>query len=311
MMKSFLKQCKTGFGILFYATMIYSLWVSFIFWGRHWDANLHFLSLKICANYLEWLYFSMFAPVYFWFFEKKRKTWNNKEFKKYLRISEQLAILAQRSGYKPLILEKGKFKSIPLSEIFAYMKELAQINILRQVSVGENRYKFFFAEKILKKWPTRPQKYMKWRNFYFGSAVLSLFVLSFFSLIASENIFVSWHQSDLMRFFSAMFNDHISKPQGFGFSLVLLFAASLILGLSIVFEKQVDKWLFHWQNHRRERKLFRFVRKNKGVANSALVCLTMGIPLHRAQDYLNHMQSQGLAQKEFEETGQIFFRFSR
>ncbi len=304
---------QTGWGLLFFGAVIYAFWVSFIFWGRKWDANLLFLSKQVCANGIEWVFFAFVVPGYFWFWEKNKKISQIKLFRKQLFLSQQLALLIQNSKYGPIVLEKGKFGNISLSEIFSYMKDLAQIGILRQVPVGENRYQFFSAEKILKKKPVRPIKFIRIYNFYFFSFLISFFVFSAISAVLSTTLLQNWSHANISAWAVGLAPDVLiqigpdSSLRGIWLTAILIF----VLIMAIRFENLLSKQWQKWQNQKRERKFFRFVRKNNGLSNSMMVTLTMGIPLTRARQYLDYLQGNGLAQKEYEETGLVFYKINK
>lgn len=297
---------KKGLGPIFYAGAGFALMTFGIFVLREQGWGFAPLAALYCINVIELVVFAVIVPLFTWHLQARERAMQRREYKRMSRLSHAVARYSLRHPKKPIVADRLKLKGFTVEEIAQYLSQLSQKGVLRAIQIGENRFQFVFNEQKIRRFPKRPAHFSRPAAFYMLSFVGAVWLgLTLSRIVFAEQQGGSY--SFVAKFVSLVEINHSLSPVLVGMVFVLVALALFLLYRG---ERRLHIWLEGRVHERRERSFLRLARSNRGAVNSAAVSLALGIPLHRARDYLDYMVQQGLAQRVFNEEGRVLFRVS-
>jgi hypothetical protein len=297
---------KKGMGPIFYAGAGFALMTVGVFFLRDQGWGFGPLAALYCVNFIELLIFALAVPLFAWHVQARERGMRRKEYKRLNRLSHAIARYSQKNPKKPIVAQQLKLKGFTVEEIAQYLAQLSQKSILRAIQIGDNRFQFVYNEQKIRRFPKRPARFPRPAALYAlsfaGTVWLGLILSRLFFAADGVGRGYSWVAKGVAGPFEI---NHNLSPVLFGMVFVV---AGLALFLLYRGEKRLHAWLEARVHERRESSFLRLARRNRGAVNSAAVSLALGIPLHRAREYLDYMVQQGLAQRVFNEDGRVLFR---
>lgn len=298
-----------GVGPIFYFTLFIGLWMSLVYWGKDLDPRLKSISLVFGSSFLEWAFIFFLLPVITWFWTKKEKKDRWREYKKKTLFSGRLARYLLKN-HKPLSPHSFAHREFGLDDIQIYLHLLSERGVLREIPRNDREFIYLSNEAQIKKSPVRLKRYFR----IYPPPYLTLLFLGIFLALLCY-LFPSIPQLGLKGETSYLTKLIVENTIG---ALVPIYSGNKTIALIFIFvfamvvvmEKAVLKKWKEMQDKKRQKILFQLARKNKGRVNSSSVCLALGLPLHKARDYLDFLQSKGLARTEFDENGRIFHQIA-
>jgi hypothetical protein len=296
-------------GFPFYLFSSIGLVSTIVFWGRNSSFLLKKASLFLCSTPMEWFFLIFIFPLLAWFYTRKEKRDHWQEYKRKTRFSNRL-IKHLIKKKKPITPQLFAQKELSLDEIQIYLQLLSKKGILREIPRGQKENIYISSEIQIKKPPFKLNRYLR------SSPPLYL-TLTFFILTSYYLIYLFAHS----RFGGIQYQSSTISRVAVEFFLgsnylftgaELIWALVAIILLLLIWRTEIfvlKKWK-SLQDKNRQRKLIYLAKRNDGVVNSLAVSLALGIPLHKARDYLDFLQDRGFAKIDYDETGNSYHRIA-